>query len=261
MLNLKKISKHIQEELEYHEKKADFLIRRSKRDLIWYIPEELIFFKKYLPKRKKWAMLDLGCGTAEGIKRNVVPRMRKGDTYIGVDISKKLLVAAKKNVPEGIFINEPMGEVKFPQKTFDFICFLGALHHDEFPKRTFKNTVRFLKNGGYIFLREPQRKTMEKGKGESPWEGGIIPQELQDWIKEFNCEVLEWHFLNTGIFHLTRRLLIKLGLNKWEQKELFWKIKVLIELFLEKILKGPLNFLEDKSFNRTFFRKDFKRTT
>lgn len=244
LLNIKNISEHVRREMEYHERNADFLIQRSRKDLIWYIPEKLIFFKKYLPLKKKWTMLDFGCGTGESIKRNVLSYMKANDIYIGVDISKKLLTVAKKNIPRGSFYKSTMGEVDFPKETFDFVCFLGVLHHDEFPRRTLKRAVGFLKRGGYIFLREPQEKVMKKGKGESPCEGGINPRELKRWLIESECEILEWHFFNTALFHLTRRFLIKLRLSSLERKEFFWKIKVWIELFLEKIFKGRLCFLE-----------------
>lgn len=239
----KNISEHTRRELEYHERRADFLIQRSQKDLIWYVPEGLIFFKRYLPLKKKWLMLDLGCGTAESIKRNVVSQMKRNGAYIGVDISKKLLTVAKKNVPDGIFINQTMEEVSFPKKTFDFICFLGALHHSEFPQKTLKRAMTSLKERGYIFLREPQEKAMKRGRGESPCEGGINPYELKKWLKKSGCKILEWHFLNTTPFHLARRFLIKLRLSKWEQKEFFWKIKVWSELFLEKFFIGSMNRL------------------
>lgn len=239
-----KISKHILDEMRYHDNHFDLLTERGKKDLIWQVPEEMIFINKYLYKGRNWILLDVGCGSAMNIKRNIMPRMTEDDVYIGVDISKKLLGEAKKNIPSGIFIQQPMGNLEFPGQCFDYICFFGALHHDEEPGKTLKKIAKFLKPMGFLFLREPQDKAMKKGYGESPHEGGINPVDLKRWLRASNFEILEWHFLNTKLFHLSRQFFTKLKLSYWEQIEIFWKIKVRMELFLEKFLRGFLSSLE-----------------
>lgn len=240
---LTRVSRHILDETRYHDKNAESFIEASKKDLIWQIPEEMVF-TKYLGQNKKWVLFDLGCGPAENIKRNVLPKMRKGDVYVGVDVSKRLLDRAKQNMPRGEFIQAPMGDLKMPRESVDYLSFFGALHHDEKPQRTLKKVVNFLKPGGYVFLREPQEKVMKRGCGASPHEGGLNPSELRGWLENSGLNIVEWHFLNTIPFHLLRRLLTKLRLSRWEEIAFFWKIKVWLELILERLFVGFLTCLE-----------------
>ena len=73
-----------------------------------------------------WTLLDLGCGPAENIKRNILPIMGEKDVYIGIDISKKLLVKARNNIPKGTFIRGAMENFNFKKNSADFVCFFGA---------------------------------------------------------------------------------------------------------------------------------------
>lgn len=231
-----KIMKHIIEERRYHDQNSAIICETSKMDLIWHVPEKMIFIDKYISKKNSWTLVDLGCGTAENIRRNLLSRIKETDTYIGVDISQKLLSIARKNVPQGKFLNLPMSNVVFPVNSVDYVTFFGSLHHDAEPKKTLTKTYSFLKKGGYIFLREPQDNAVKKGKGASPNEAGLNPILLRRWLNELNFKIIEWHFLNTRPFHLIRRILIKLRLKYWERVPLFWMIKVKLELFFEKIL-------------------------
>lgn len=239
-----KISQHILDEMDYHNRHSELLCEESKRDLVWQVPEKMIFIDRYISQDKNWTLLDLGCGTAENIKKNILPKMTAKDVYIGIDISKKLLNQARRNVPQGIFRQLPMGNIEMPKKSVDYISFFGALHHDENPKETLRKVSNFLRPGGLIFLREPQESAFKKGNGASPHEGGFNPTSLKKWLNESNFEILEWYFLNTRFFHLARRLLIKLKLGRWEEVESLWRVKVSLELIMEKFLAGSLKLFQ-----------------
>jgi len=233
-------SSHVRKEALYHDKNAPFLIKSSLTDFIWIVQEKIIFIKKYVKKGKKWYWLDIGCGPAENIKRNIFPLMNDQNIYIGVDISQNLLNKARENIFKGIFIKRPMGNLRLPCGTFDYVSFFGALHHDEFPRETLMKVSSFLKKGGYLFLREPTDIAMKNGCGLSPCERGINPDELKRWLRENNLKIIECHFLNTKIFHLVRKILNKIKLKEWERIEIFWRIKVYFELIIEKLLKNKL---------------------
>lgn len=232
---LKKLTRHIFDEKRYHEDNSSAIIASSKKDLIWHIPEKILFIDKYLSKNEKnWFLIDFGCGTAENIKRNILPLMKKGKTYMGIDVSKKLLIRAKKNIPTGIFVNAPMGEIDLTSKKADYLSFFGALHHDENPKRTILRASKFLKTGGFIFLREPNETAFKKGYGASPWEAGLNSIKLKNWLEEAGFKIIEWHYLNTKPFHFLRKWLARFRLHCWEKIPILWRIKVKIELFIEK---------------------------
>ena len=244
-MSSKSPSNHVLKEMEYHDLNADMYIKRSKDELIWQVPEEMIFVKKYLAKSNKaWALLDLGCGPAVNIKRNIFPLMCKEDAYIGVDISKKLLIKAKDNIPLGTFINTPMEDLNFKGNSADYVCFFGSLHHTERPQKVFEKVSRFLKQNGILFLREPHIRAFSRGYGASPYESGLKPENLKEWIDTENMEILEWHYFNTALFHFFRKVLYKLRLRFLEDYSFYWKFKTLVELFLERFLVGPLEFLQ-----------------
>lgn len=237
------LSTHICKEMKYHNSQSDLIISKSKTDFIWQIPEKLIF-NKYIDRKKNWTLLDLGCGSAENIKKNIHPLMTKNNTYIGVDVSKNLLQKAKENIPTGKFILQPMHKIEMKDKSIDYLCFFGSLHHDEFPEKTFKRVIKFLKPGGLIFLREPQEKAFKKGCGISPYEAGINPVNLKRCFENAKLTVLEWHFLNSYFFHLIRRFIKKFKLDKLENKESFWVVKTKTELLFERLLNGLLKNLQ-----------------
>jgi SAM-dependent methyltransferase len=231
-------SNHVLKEALYHDKNAPFLIKSNLTDFIWIVQEKIIFIKKYVKKGEKWCWLDIGCGPAENIKRNILPLMSDQNIYVGVDVSQNLLNKARENIFKGIFIKKPMGNLELPYGIFDYVSFFGALHHDEFYKETLMKISSFLKKGGYLFLREPTDIAMKRGYGLSPCEAGINPEELKMLLKENNFKIIEWHFLNTKIFHFIRKILNKIKLRRLEEVEFFWKIKVCFELFLEKFLEN-----------------------
>jgi len=233
-------SNHVYKEELYHDRHAPLLIKNSITDFIWIVQEKIIFIKKYVEKGKKWYWLDLGCGPAENIKRNILPLMSDRNIYVGVDISQNLLSKARENIFNGIFIKKPMGNLELPYGVFDYVSFFGALHHDESPKDTLKKVSSLLKKGGYLFLREPTEIAMKRGYGLSPCEGGIDSDELSGWLKENNFKIIEWHFLNTRIFHLARKVLNKVRLKDLERIEFFWIIKVYFELIVGKLLENKL---------------------
>lgn len=242
---MKKInfSTHVLDEMRYFDLNYRKYSSLSKKDLIWQVPEKIIFVDKYIDKNKSWSLLDIGCGPAENIKKNILPFLKKSDIYIGIDISKKLLERAKKNIPNGIFIHKPMGVLKFHPNEFDYISFFGSLHHDEFPEKTIGYVSKLLKYGGFLFLREPQEKAFKKGFGVSPHEGGIKPERLKEWLVHNDLKIIEWHYLNTIPFHFLRKILTKLRLSRWENYVFLWKIKVQLELFLEKRINNYLSCL------------------
>jgi SAM-dependent methyltransferase len=235
-----KSSPHVSSEMEYHNQNAEKLIKTSKQDLIWQVPEKIFFIDQYLDNKSNWVWLDLGCGPAINIKRNLIPLIKKNDKYIGVDISDKLLSEAKKEIPKGIFIHSSMKKIEIEKESVDYVSFFGALHHEEKPEITIKFVSKLLKSGGYFFLREPHIKAFEKGKGSSPMESGFDPKILRKYLTDNGLQILEWHYSNTIPWHFFRRVINKLSLKQLENYVLFWQFKTRLELLLEGVFVGKL---------------------
>lgn len=96
-------------------------------------------------------LLDIGCGNG----RFAQFLQNKQINYFGLDISKKLLKIAKKNVPQGNFFQADMTSLPFPDHTFDQIVMIASFHHIpsiKLRQKTLQECYRVLKNKGLIFI-------------------------------------------------------------------------------------------------------------
>jgi ubiquinone/menaquinone biosynthesis C-methylase UbiE len=93
-------------------------------------------------------LLDVGCGTAR------YAELFSGK-YYGIDINKDYISYAKQN-HKGIFLVMDAANIKFPDKTFDFVFNVGILHHisDEKVKLVLDEMKRVCKDGGKVFVIE-----------------------------------------------------------------------------------------------------------
>ncbi|MBI3798045.1 MAG: methyltransferase domain-containing protein [Deltaproteobacteria bacterium] len=76
----------------------------------------------------KSSVLEVGCGTGLIYKR-LVPEHLLGSSYVGVDVSRKMLEIARKNSPTGQFIVGDGYELKFADRAFDITLCFEVLGH------------------------------------------------------------------------------------------------------------------------------------
>jgi len=84
--------------------------------------EKLAILVKYLKVKKTDLLLDVGCGT--GISTQYFPCKS-----VGIDPCKEMRAQGKGNLKEGSAENIP-----FPDKTFDVVISITALHHADLTK-------------------------------------------------------------------------------------------------------------------------------
>jgi cyclopropane fatty-acyl-phospholipid synthase-like methyltransferase len=111
-----------------------------------------------LPHNSK--ILDIGCGAGVPIDKYLI---EKGYTVTGIDISKKQIELAKKNVPQAIYAVKDMSKLQNGEYQVDAILSFYAIFHTsrETHPELFKKFNSFLNPGGSILV------TM----GASEWEG------------------------------------------------------------------------------------------
>ena len=175
----------------------------------------------------------MGCGPAVTVSRILRSSLKFID-YTGVDISKKLLSFARKNVRRGKYIYSDISTVKFPKNTFDVLLSLGALHHCENKMRTLARWFTFVKPGGYLIFREPLYEFLKRGTGESPIEEGIKIEEFMMFVKRNKLNIIRFTFFSTNAFHLFNRIMIKIGLKSWQQARVLWYPVVYFDSLLAK---------------------------
>lgn len=95
-------------------------------------------------------ILDFGCGGG-WLSKILASR---GSKVIGIDISKPLLLNAKKITPHSEFILGDCTRLPFKEKTFDLIAGIAILHHLNINKALFA-CYRVLKVFGFALFMDP----------------------------------------------------------------------------------------------------------
>lgn len=115
-------------------------------------------FSRLVEKGK--TILDVGCGAGKPVDEFLV---NQGYVVNGIDISKRMIELAKRNVPEAFYEIKDMTELREQEYCVDGIVSFYAIFHTpkEQHQELFKKLASFIPNGGSMLV------TM--GSGE--WEG------------------------------------------------------------------------------------------
>lgn len=127
---------------------------------------ELPTLYSLMPDLEGKKVLDLGCGSGERCMEYVQHGASK---VVGIDISEKMLEAAKKNYsdPKITYMNMPMEDIGNIDETFDVVISSLALHYVEDYEGVVKNVYRLLSDGGiFLFSQEHPVNTCYSGKGD-----------------------------------------------------------------------------------------------
>lgn len=121
--------------------------------------------QKYHPQAK--TVLELACGTG-----SVLQAFEKEYDVSGLDLSAKMLAAARRKISTGHFSQQDMTSFKLDQKFDVILCVFDSINHllkfSEW-KKVFKKAYQHLNpNGVFIFDMNPEVK-LEKLINEPPW--------------------------------------------------------------------------------------------
>ncbi len=140
-------------------KYAEYLLRKTKEDynLIaddfsrtrWNIWAEFNIFRDYVKNGDR--VLDIGCGNG----RLLELLNDKTIKYLGVDVSEKLIEAARQKYPGNEFLIASALNLPFSDNSFDKVFLVAVLHNipsEEFRSQILKEAKRVLKPGGLLIL-------------------------------------------------------------------------------------------------------------
>ena len=156
-------------------------------------------FKNYLNNKNK-NILEIGCSTGN-LARAIIDM--NGNSYCGIDISKKNIERATKDIPKGRFLYMNARKLDFEKELFDIVMLHSILHHvdDDAGKNCLKETYRVLKKDGKVLITEP---TVDHNSFTSTImckldRGEYIrkPEEYKNLFKDFLIE-RSGFFKNTG---------------------------------------------------------------
>jgi ubiquinone/menaquinone biosynthesis C-methylase UbiE len=122
-------------------------------------------------------ILDLGCGTGTLIQHlfQLVPNA----AIVGLDISSEMLTVARQKLPESVELHlGDVGQLPFPNESFNTIISTSAFHYIRNPVQAIQEMKRVLKPDGCLII--------------------------TDWCNDFlTCRILDvaLHCINRAHFH------------------------------------------------------------
>jgi ubiquinone/menaquinone biosynthesis C-methylase UbiE len=106
----------------------------------------------------KGFIIDVACGP--GLLSKGLGEYSSSFRVVGVDISNHALRLARKNcakLPNVSFKRGSVYDLPFKNETADAVVCKDSLHHFEKPTQAFKEMLRVLKKGGYLYLQDLRR--------------------------------------------------------------------------------------------------------
>jgi ubiquinone/menaquinone biosynthesis C-methylase UbiE len=116
--------------------------------------EELYFYalqhtQKDAPRPRR--MLEVGCGPGRGL--DLISRIEKDSTFVGLDLSPKAIefaTAQSSGSGRVSFVQGDAEALPFNEAEFDVVLNIESSHNYPHPERFFAEAVRVLKPGGYF---------------------------------------------------------------------------------------------------------------
>jgi ubiquinone/menaquinone biosynthesis C-methylase UbiE len=135
-------------------------------------------------------ILDAGCGTGMLLG----PLLEKAKLVIGIDMSTKMLCAAKKRAPGASLVLADADNLPFADGSFDVVVSVTLLQNMPNPNRTVREIARVIRPGGTAIITSLKRKHSEK--------------QLSGWVSDASLEPLKvWGILNSeDIICIARRV-------------------------------------------------------
>lgn len=122
------------------------------------------YLRSMIPKDSQ--VLDVGCGTGKGYE--LLP---KPMTYVGVDISRKMLEVARHKYPSVTLIEASAERLPFGENEFDaVISTFGSLSHVADPVVAVQEIARVLRPNGKLFIMVYGPQTFNKKSRDSTHE-------------------------------------------------------------------------------------------
>lgn len=103
----------------------------------------------FIPSDPEYTVLDIGCGNGVSTANMI------GKVKVGVELSEKQMIRAKKNFPDINYVVADARELPFKSNTFDLIVAINLLHHVNDPEKIIEECHRVLKRGGKLLTVDP----------------------------------------------------------------------------------------------------------
>jgi ubiquinone/menaquinone biosynthesis C-methylase UbiE len=250
--NLEERERWMRDEMVHSDMGARKDDERRSKSYDWRVPEERYLFSKISNLIKGKTLLDIGCGSSPTVRLSLPPS-GYGYCYVGVDIAIRPMKIARLFI-NGSFLQCSAEDLPFKDRSFDFVLFLGVLHHLSEYAKGFLEATRVLKPKGYLALREPlefqdqlsylisnthrflnQASSTSFTSVMSPWEQSVDERRLEELLRKTG-KVITHQRIYSRPSTLFVILLNKLGGFSIGRNKIFWKVKVLFDEAIENTL-------------------------
>jgi ubiquinone/menaquinone biosynthesis C-methylase UbiE len=144
-------------------------------------------------------ILEIGCGSGYG---TVLLAALSPQSYVGVDIMpEQIALAQKRQLAHAEFMLRDATDLScFPDETKDIAVIFGILHHIPQWRTVIQECYRVLRQGGKLFVEEPDGRLMASGQRlfpeTHPKEAFFQLRELEENLEAKGFTVLErrWAF-------------------------------------------------------------------
>jgi SAM-dependent methyltransferase len=155
-------------------------------------PEYTYFLDEFMHVVRKGKILDIGCGVGVPAAKYLVTR---GYGIIGVDNSKKMIEAAKQNVPQAEFRNVDICKMDLDEQSYDgavsFFTF-NFMKKKDFEKSFEKIKASIKEEGGLLIgVIEGDFEGETTLLGEKVYLHKLSEEYLKDLLKDFHISLVE----------------------------------------------------------------------
>ncbi len=248
------------EEMSYYDKGVDTAEQREKMlneiksRPMWrlFIPRKNQITRFLEPDCQNNYLLEIGCGNARTISW-ILPPAQFNYNYIGIDISFKRLLVAKRNIPEGDFIQASALNLPFKNNSFHSIVSFGMLHHLPRPLECIQHLDTKIKSSGFLAFHEPIIKpkiisqtsilqrfltTYEHSQHDSE----IDSKEALVLLKALGYKIINLKYYNS-VFKTVIEILLRFFPEKIVRNKFVTKIIIMIDvIFLKTICRLSKRF-------------------
>jgi len=238
------VARWLAAEMDYHDSNAHIIHAEVKQGDLRYDAPKRLFFLPYLRFPGERCIVDIACGTANSVATLLGSR-RDCIHYIGVDISREMLMIARSNMTNGQFVQASGHKLPLEKGVADYVFSWGALHHMPDVVVALDAIINLLKPGGLLFLLEPTPR-VGTGWEDSPRERGVRITTIRSVIQCSSCEFISIHYINSRFTALVRRMLRKLKMSRVEHYGATRYLLTYLDLAADRVCGSLFSFFQGR---------------
>ncbi len=143
----------------------------------------------------------------------------------------------------GGFIQASGEKLPLRNNSIDVVVALGVFHHIPSYEDALEECSRVLRVKGFLLAREPCEKVFRYKRG-SPHERGIPVSNFLRILKRSSMGITTLIGINSPLIKIPLLFFEQIGLlNVVRRSQSFWKIKLIVDAYICKILSGGYDYL------------------